>query len=57
MSEEEEVASLANLVESAGSLTPEELGGREGCSVILARWVGSLKDLYIYIFFFFLLKK
>jgi len=37
VSEEEEVASLANLVESAGSLTPEELGGREGCSVILAR--------------------
>merc|ERR1712098_346941 len=35
--EEEQRQSLCNLVESAGSLTPEELGQQQGLSVILAR--------------------
>lgn len=37
VSEEEQRQSLCNLVESLGSLTPEELGQQQGLSVILAR--------------------
>lgn len=37
VSEEEQTQSLSNLVESLGSLTPEELGQQQSLSVILAR--------------------
>jgi len=37
VSQEEERQSMVNLVESSGSLTPEELGQKQGMSVVLAR--------------------